>query len=76
MDALQIFLWLMVLCKNWHFSQILHFVFVSATNGCKWVRRSKIISVVNLNVAITFQCENWKLFTWGLTGAKNVLFWA
>ena len=23
--TLQIFLWLMVLCENWHFSQILHF---------------------------------------------------
>ena len=28
--ALKFFLWLMVVCKNSHFSQILHFVFISA----------------------------------------------
>ena len=33
----------MVVCENWHFSQILHFVFISAaiSMGHKWVRWSK-----------------------------------
>ena len=52
MDALKVFLWLTVVCKNWHFSQILHFVFILAaiSKGCKWVRRSKIFSALNLNM--------------------------
>ena len=41
--AFKIFLWLTVVCENWHFSQILHFVFISAaiSMGCKWVREVK-----------------------------------
>ena len=51
-SALKIFLWLTVVCENWHFSQILHFVFISAAilMGHKWVRRSKIFSELNLNM--------------------------
>ena len=42
----------MVPCENWCFSQILHFVFFSAaiSKGQKWVRRSNIISIVNLDM--------------------------
>ena len=51
-SALKIFLWLTVVCENCHFSQILHFVFISAaiSMGRKWVRRSKIFSGLNLNM--------------------------
>ena len=40
-SALKIFLQLMVVCENCHFSQILHFVFILAviSKGHKWVRR-------------------------------------
>ena len=50
--ALKVFLWLTVVCENSHFSQILHFVFISAAilMGHKWVRRSKILSGLNLNM--------------------------
>ena len=50
--AFKIFLWLTVVCENRHFSQILHFVFISAviSMGRKWVRRSKILSGLNLNM--------------------------
>ena len=50
--AFKIFLWLMVVCENGHFSQILHFVFILAaiSMGRKWVRRSKILSGFNLNM--------------------------
>ena len=42
----------MVVCENGHFSQILQFVFILAaiSMGHKWVRRSKIISGLNLNM--------------------------
>ena len=55
--ALQIFLRLMVLCENCHFNQILHFVFILAaiSKGQKWVRRSNIISIVNLNMVYQIQ---------------------
>ena len=48
--AVKIFLWLMVVCEN--FSQILHFVVISAviSMDCKRVRRSKILSGLNLNM--------------------------
>ena len=50
--ALKLFLWLVVVCKNLHFSQFLHFVFILAviSMGCEWVRRSKIFSGLNLNI--------------------------
>ena len=50
--AFKIFLWLMVVCENRHFIQILHFVFILAaiSMGHKWVRRSKILSGFNLNM--------------------------
>ena len=50
--ALKNFLWLMVVCENWHFSQILHFFFISAVISIdrKWVRRSKISSGLNLSM--------------------------
>ena len=50
--ALKIFLWLMVVCENWHLSQILHFVFISAVilKGRKPVRKWKIFSGLNLNM--------------------------
>ena len=43
MGTLKIFLWLTVVCENLHFSQILHFFFISAaiSIGRKRVRRSK-----------------------------------
>ena len=39
--VLKNFLWLMVVCENCYFSQILHFVFILAaiSKGHKWVRR-------------------------------------
>ena len=48
----KIFLWLTVVCENRHFSSILHFVFILAaiSMGHKWVRRSKILSGLNLNM--------------------------
>ena len=50
--ALKFFLQLTVVSENCHFSQILHFVFISAviSMGHKWVRRSKIFSGLNLNM--------------------------
>ena len=50
--AFKNFLHLTVVCENGHFSQILHFVFISAaiSRGHKWVRRSKILSGLNLNM--------------------------
>ena len=52
MGALKVFLRLMVVCENRHFSQILHFFFIPAaiSMGRKWVRRSKILSGLNLNM--------------------------
>ena len=52
MGALKVFLQLTVVCENWHFSQILHIFFISAaiSMGHKWVRRSKILSGLNLNM--------------------------
>ena len=52
MDALKVFLRLTAMCENSHFSQILHFFFISAaiSMGCKWVRTSKILSGLNLNM--------------------------
>ena len=78
-DALQIFLWLTVLYENWHFSQMLHFVFILAAilKGHKWVRKSKIISVVNLNMV--YQIPVWKpeTFYMGTHRSKiHVLFWS
>ena len=51
MGVLKVFLRLMVVCENSHFSQILHFFFISAviSMGRKWVR-SKILSGLNLNM--------------------------
>ena len=50
--AFKIFLRLMVVCENGHFSKILHFVFILAaiSMGHKWIRRSKILSGLNLNM--------------------------
>ena len=52
MGVLKVFLRLTVVCENSHFSQILHFFFISAaiSMGHKWVRRSKILSGLNLNM--------------------------
>ena len=50
------------------------FVFISAAiwKGCNWVRRSKIILIVSLNMV--YHIPVWKQETWGLTGAKNMYF--
>ena len=52
MGALKVFLRLTVVCENSHFSQILHFFYILAviSMGRKWVRRSKILSGLNLNM--------------------------
>ena len=63
------------------------FAFISAQiwKYHKWVRRSKILSGVNITWSIRIQCKNSKSFTWGITEAntmyflgpkhKNALFW-
>ena len=68
----------MVLCENWHFSQILHFVFILAviSKGQKWVRRSNIILIVNLNMI--YQIPVWKLkifYVGAHRSKKHVPFW-
>ena len=35
---------------NWHFSQFLHFISSQIWKGCKFIRRSKILSGLNLNM--------------------------
>ena len=68
----------MVLCENWHFSQILHFVFILAaiSKGQKWVRRSNMISIVNLNMVYQIQVWKLKIFYVGAYRWKeNMYFW-
>ena len=67
----QIFLWLTVLWQIDILVQFYTLVFISSQiwKGCKWVRRSKILSGLNLNGSNGIQCKNRKNFYWRVTGA-------
>ena len=67
----QIFLWLTVLWQIDILVQFYTLVFISSQiwKGCKWVRRSKILSGLNLNGSKGIQCKNRKNFYWRVTGA-------
>ena len=66
----------MVLCENWHFSQILHFVVIlAAISRVKYGLGCQISYQLSIwTWSIRFKCANWKYFMWGLTGAKNMYF--
>ena len=76
--ALQIFLQLMILWQIDVKVKFCTFVFISAAiwKGHKWVKRSKIISVINLNMV--YQIAAWKhenFYLGAHRSKKHVLFW-
>ena len=75
----QIFLWLTVLWQIDILVQFCTLVFISSQiwKGCKWVRRSKILSGLDLNIDLMgSSAKTGKNFYWRVTGAlfciKNI----
>ena len=76
--ALQIFLWLTVVWQIDILVEFCTFVFIFAAigKGHKWVRRSNIISIVNLNMVYQIPVLKLEIYYLGANRSKkHVFFW-